>query len=267
MKPHHFEVNHDDEGEQFIHKLSSEATKNHQGDIVEDFEPEGGRIYATGTVLCPVASFIKYLGKLNPNCDTMWQRPRDSYDVNDSCWYEKKPLGKNLLAVMMTQISESANLSEKYTNHCVKATCITVLSESGFEARQIVTVSGHRNEQSVQNYVCDTSTAQKRSMSASLSSFTTNSLEQNSATSTTNETENAADHNTELNYSDTELVNHYDSLIQSIQRGDAELQPLPIYDITNVLPPQDTAPMNRKDSKASILFHNCQATIHNLVSS
>ena len=119
----------------------------------------------------------------------------------------------------MTHISESANLSGKYTNHCARATCITVLSESGFEARQIVTVSGHRNEQSVQNYVRDTSTAQKRSMSASLSSFTTNSLEQNSATSTTNETENTADHNNELNDSDTELVDHYDSLIQSIQRG------------------------------------------------
>ena len=149
----------------------------------------------------------------------------------------------------------------------MKATCITVLSESGFEARQIVTVSGHRNEQSVQNYVRDTSTAQKRSMSASLSSFTTNSLEQNSATSTTNETENAADHNTALNYSDTELVDHYDSLIQSIQRGDAELQPLPLYDITNVLPPQEPAPMNMKDSKAPFLFHNCQVTIHNFVSS
>ena len=167
----------------------------------------------------------------------------------------------------MTQISKSANLSEKYTNHCVRATCITVLSESGFEARQIVTVSGHRNEQSVQNYVRDTSTAQKRSMSASLSSFTTNSLEQNSATSTTNETENTADHNNELNDSDTELIDHYDSLIQSIQRGDAERQPLPLYDITNVLPPQAPAPMNRKDSKAPVLFHNCQVTIYNVVSS
>lgn len=157
----------------------------------------------------------------------------------------------------MTQISESANLSAKYTNHCVRATCITVLNESGFEARQIVTVSGHRNEQSVQTYVRDTSTAQKRSMSASLSSFTTNSLEQNSVTRTTNETENAAHHSTELNDYDTELVDHYDSLIQSIQRGDAELQPLPLYDITNVIPPQEPAPMNRKDSKAPILFHNC----------
>ena len=71
MRSHDFEVTHDDDGKQFIRKLSSEATKNHQGDIVDDFEPEGGRIYATGNALCHVASFIKYLGKLNPNCDAM----------------------------------------------------------------------------------------------------------------------------------------------------------------------------------------------------
>ena len=129
MIPHHFEVTHDDEGKQFIRKMSSEATKNHQGDTVEDFKPEGGWIYATGTALCPVASFIKYLGKLNPNYDAMWQKPRDSYDVNDNCSYEKKPLGTNLLAVMMTQISESANLLR------TRVTCITVLNEFGFEAR------------------------------------------------------------------------------------------------------------------------------------
>ena len=98
MRPHHFEVSHDDEGKQFIRKLSSEAKKSPHGDIVEDFKPEGGWMYGTGTALCPVASFIKYLGKLNPNYDVMWQKPRDSYDVNDSCWYEKKTFRNELVS-------------------------------------------------------------------------------------------------------------------------------------------------------------------------
>jgi hypothetical protein len=38
---------------------------------------------------------------------------------------------------------------------------ITVLSESGFEARHIFTISGHKNEQRVHNYVRDTSNAPK----------------------------------------------------------------------------------------------------------
>ncbi|CAC5389499.1 unnamed protein product [Mytilus coruscus] len=123
MKPSDFQISEDDEGKEYVHKMSSEVTKNHQGVEEEEFEPEGGRIYAT------------------------------------------------------------ANLCKTYTNHCVRATSITVLSDSEFEARHIVTISGHRNEQSVQNYVRDTSTAQKRDMSASMSSYTaansTTHLDQN----------------------------------------------------------------------------------------
>ena len=120
-----------------------------------------------------MSSFQKYLSNLNPKCNALWQRPKDSFDENDSIWYENKPLGKNALAIMMSSISKSAHLSKNYNNHCVRATYITVLSESGFEARHIYTSSGHRNEQSVRNYVRDTSNAQKRNMSASISSFTT----------------------------------------------------------------------------------------------
>jgi hypothetical protein len=46
----------------------SEVTKHHQGVDNEKYEPEGGRIYATRTIVCPVSSFQKYLSKLNPKC-------------------------------------------------------------------------------------------------------------------------------------------------------------------------------------------------------
>jgi hypothetical protein len=57
----------------------------------------------------------------------------------DGEWCEKKTLGKNTLAIIMTNISRKAYLSKHDTNHCVRATCITVLREACFEARQIVT--------------------------------------------------------------------------------------------------------------------------------
>lgn len=74
----------------------------------------------------------------------------------------------------MKNISQSANLCKIYTNNSVKATVTgyTALTDSGFEAKHSVIITGHRNEQSVQNYVRDTSTAQKREMSASISSHT-----------------------------------------------------------------------------------------------
>lgn len=146
----------------------SEMTKNHQG-IQREVQDKTVRMYATNTTMCPVKSLRLYLDKRNQKCDAFFQKPRDSYLQEDSCWYEKRPLGKNKLGQMMSELSKFANLSEMYTNHCIRATAITALSNAGFEARQIMTISGHRNESSVRSYVQDTTSDQKRSMSASLS--------------------------------------------------------------------------------------------------
>lgn len=61
------------------------------------------------------------------------------YSMRMESGARKKTLGKNTLAIIMTNISRKANLSKHDTNQCVRATCITVLSEACFEARQIVT--------------------------------------------------------------------------------------------------------------------------------
>jgi len=252
---------------EYIRRTSSEVTKNHQGVDDEDYEPEGGRMYATVTPRCPVTSFKKYLEKRNQNNTALWQRPRNSFDENDSTWFEKQPIGKNTLGCMMSNISKAAKLSKIYTNHCVRATCITVLSESGFEARHIVIISGHRNEQSVRNYVRDTSTAQKRDMSVSISSFTEQSDVNNSSTSS-NQTKDDDQHNGSFDneISDNDLVMtaaQYDTLIESISREEAELQPLHVSDSTNQISERTALPDN---PKRAIIFSNCQVTIHAMYS-
>ncbi len=103
----------------------------------ETYEPEGARMNATGTHNCSVASFTKYIFNLHKECDALWQRPKYLFD-EDGEWCEKKTLVKNTLAIIMTNISRKTNLSKHDTNQCVRATCITVLSEACFEARQIV---------------------------------------------------------------------------------------------------------------------------------
>ena len=40
-----------------------------------------------------------------------------------------------------------------YTNHSLKTKTITIPDRSGFEARHIMSVSGHRNESSINSYV------------------------------------------------------------------------------------------------------------------
>ena len=52
----------------------------------------------------------------------------------------------------MKVISQQAELSTTYTNHSIKATTITILNRSGFKARHIMSVSGHRNESRIKSY-------------------------------------------------------------------------------------------------------------------
>lgn len=47
-----------------------------------------------GSGYCPVLSFEKYIGKLHPSCDKLWQRPHDDFDESDTTWYCNVSLGE-----------------------------------------------------------------------------------------------------------------------------------------------------------------------------
>ena len=53
---------------------------------------------------------------------------------------------------MMKNISFEADLSHIYTNHSVRATAINLWANSGLTNREIMAISGHRNESNVQSY-------------------------------------------------------------------------------------------------------------------
>lgn len=68
------------------------------------------------------------------------------------------PLGKGKLAGMMGEISNLANLSKRYTNHCIRATTIPEHDRNGKEARLLVRASGHKSEMSKRSHsrcLCD----------------------------------------------------------------------------------------------------------------
>ena len=119
-------------------------------------------MYATGGVRCPVASFEKYLQHLNPKNEFLFQRPRKKVSSSSVVWYDNMIVGERLLGDMMKRISKEAKLSRIYTNHSIRATAVTILHKSGFEARHIMTVSGHRYESSIRAYSKTDQTTKKR---------------------------------------------------------------------------------------------------------
>ena len=119
-------------------------------------------MYATEGVWCPVASFEKCLEHLNPKNEFLFQRPKKEVSSDAIVWYDKMVVGERSLGDMMKRISKEANLSRIYRNHSIRATAVTILDKSGFEARHIMTVSWHRNESPTRAYSKTDQTAKRR---------------------------------------------------------------------------------------------------------
>ena len=62
---------------------------------------------------------------------------------------------------MMKTMSKAAGITPHLTNHCVRATAVTVLSDSNVEARHIKAVTGHKSDSSIESYNARASFHQK----------------------------------------------------------------------------------------------------------
>lgn len=154
LTPSSFAFETDPQGRSYATMTHSETTKNHQGGIndVESFE-KYGRMYETNEDIDGYRALRLYIAKLNPSCTSFFQYPkRQGWDISDEVWFENRPLGVNKLGDMMSEISQEARLSRRYTNHSLRVTAITLWSEAGISNRHIMAISGHRNELSLRPY-------------------------------------------------------------------------------------------------------------------
>ncbi|KAK3086405.1 hypothetical protein FSP39_017969 [Pinctada imbricata] len=138
-------------GKKYVEKAVDELTKNHRFDK----EASSGVMPAMeGSSQCPVASFELYLSKLHPYNDreVLWQRPKDSYVADDTTCYANVPVGEKKLSAFMSDLSKAAGLSQKYTNHSIRATGATILSKGMFGPSQVMDVTGHKSVQSLSVY-------------------------------------------------------------------------------------------------------------------
>ena len=169
LKKDHFVVATDSDGRQYVTQAVDELTKKTREDN-QSSRTDAGRMYETSTDQCPVRSFIKYKSKLHPECETLFQTPKSAIPSDvDSPWYKKMPVGKHTLGNFMSLISKQAQLSRPYTNHCIRATCISILDSMGFSARDICQISGHANEGSLSSYIGKANDGRKQELSGAIS--------------------------------------------------------------------------------------------------
>ena len=73
----------------YVTKNIDELTKNHRADDKEKLTammPE-----QPDSPFCPVHSFEKYISKLRPICNNLWQKPLESFVENADVWYCNSP--------------------------------------------------------------------------------------------------------------------------------------------------------------------------------
>ena len=72
---------------------------------------------------------------------------------------------------MMKEMSKRAGIEPHLTNHCLRATSVTVLSDHNCETRHIKSITGHKSDQAVESYNERPSVVQQQKMSLVLSDF------------------------------------------------------------------------------------------------
>ena len=131
------------------------ASKNHHGGLSDNtvsFE-KLSRMYQREHPKDRYNALHFYLEKLNPECSTFFQYKKHSRKrPQEVVWFKNRCLEVNKLGDTMKILSKAANLSKIYTNHSVRATAITLWSDAGLSNRHIMSLSGHRNENSLRSY-------------------------------------------------------------------------------------------------------------------
>ncbi|XP_065927617.1 uncharacterized protein KIAA1958-like [Magallana gigas] len=255
MKKSDYVIRKDHDSRRYVACTTAKLTKNHRGLNCNDDDQDGGRMYEQpGNSNCPVMSFEKYIAKLNADCDSLWQRPKTSIDDHSPVWYDNMVVGKNVLGSMMQRISKDAGLTCVYTNHCIRATCITMLDECGYESRHIIGISKHKSESSLKHYSSKLSNSKKRNMSDAL-------------TTKLSVCKSAPIQHTPLQQIENNLMPDLASNVQELQDivdvDDRDLAAILDNPMFGNLHETGISIPNVKTAKSVFSFHGCNITIHN----
>lgn len=163
-------------------------------------------MFSTGESNCPVQYLKKLIQVLNPGEEALFQRPKRKFSISDEIWFDRSPLGVNTLGSMMKDISLAANLSQIYTNHCVRATSVTLLDRADVPVHRIMHISGHRNESSVKVY-CERQTLQQQQQCSEI--ILASTVAMTSAFAVGNKNSSPTQVNHEMTYQIMQCIQHH----------------------------------------------------------
>ena len=157
-----FKTNTSPEGRHCIKMTHKETMKKPQGDEStksKNFYKDDSNnliVEQSGNPRCPLASFEKYLARLDHSLDILFQQPKKNiHPKYTKIWYHKKVIDKETIATWLKTISTESKYSQIYTNNCLKMTTANGMKKSGknYSIPAISSVLGHCNYQSLESYL------------------------------------------------------------------------------------------------------------------
>ena len=78
-------------------------------------------MFETGRPFCPVLLFEKYVSRLNPKNEYLFQRPKKAVDESDEVWYDhmvvgQRTLGDKMKKLALLRVYKSLNQSDDNHN-------------------------------------------------------------------------------------------------------------------------------------------------------
>ena len=137
------------EGRRYYELRAVLSTKNHQGGLHGNSdESDVNLLEVKGSPRCPVQTLENNLRHLHPELRCLFQRHRSTYNPLKLVvlYYPNRPIHARQYD---EEDEPKVGIEPHLTNHCVRATAVTVLSDHNVEARNIKAETGHKSDQSI----------------------------------------------------------------------------------------------------------------------
>ena len=152
-----FQLGVDENAVEYAQFNDLKPTKTRQGGLRMKRRAQLPKMFATNDTRCPVAVFKSYLSR----------RPADLKNSGPlylaiihkpltETWYKNQKMGGNRIVEIMERIVSGTSVAsggKRFTNRSARKTLVKKLDDADVPRAQIVSVNGHQNEKSLDDYV------------------------------------------------------------------------------------------------------------------
>ncbi len=145
----------DTKGVKFLLYKEDFQSKTNQGGLRSRVcKPKELKVYgSTDETRSIVCIYEKYMNLLPQNSthSALYKYSASKRQMSPNQWFADKPVGINSIKKVVKNLTESAGLSGKFSNHSLRTTCVTRMFAAGVEEQVIKSFTGHKSD-AVHNY-------------------------------------------------------------------------------------------------------------------